>query len=94
MNKIITTPTTLTKIKKAFIIGGNIVIEPNSEYPNYELSLRTIKTLFGEQAFITSDYLMGNKCFVINNANFLVVDSESTGADIEFEIKVNDPLPL
>ena len=94
MDKIITTPTTLTKIKKALITGGNIIVEPYSQYPNYELSLSTIKTLFGGQAFITKDCFMGRECFIINNANFLVVNSESMGADVEIEIKVNDPLPL
>lgn len=93
MDKIIATPITLTKIKKAFITGGTIVIEPNSLYPNYEVSLATIKTLFGEQSFISKDCFMGRECLVINNANFLVVNSESMGADVELEIKVNDPLP-
>lgn len=94
MNKIITTPTTIIKIKKGFVTGGTIVVEPNVEYPNYEVSLKTIKTLFGEQASISRDFLMNRECLVINDANFLILNSESIGADVEFEVKVNDPLPL
>lgn len=94
MDKIITTPTTLTKIKKAFVTGGTIVVEPNKEVPNFEISLNTIKTLFGGQAFISKDFFMNRECLVINNANFLVVNSESIDADVELELKENDPLPL
>lgn len=92
MEKLITSPVVNTKIKKACITDGTIVVFPDEKFGDYELSLDTIKTLFGEQAFITKDCYLNRGCIVINNANFFIVNSESMGADVELELKVNDPL--
>lgn len=92
MEKIITSPVTNTKINKACITGGTIVVFPDVKFRDYELSLDTIKTLFGEQAFVTKDCYLNRECFVINNANFFITNSESMGADVVLELKVNDPL--
>ena len=92
MKNIVTSPVVNTKIKKACIINGTIVVFPDEEFEDYELSLDTIKTLFGEQTFVTKEYYCGRGCFVINSANFFIINSESMGADVELELKVNDPL--
>lgn len=94
MEKIITSPTVLTKINKACILNGNIVVFPNAEYKykNYELSIHTLRTLFGECVRIEFESYMNRPCIVISNANFFITNSESMGADVELELKVNDPL--
>lgn len=92
MEKLITSPTVLTKIKKACITGGTIVSFPNVKLRDFEISIDTLQTLFGECVRITQEYYMGNPCIVISNANFFITDSESMGADVVLELKDNDPL--
>lgn len=92
MEKIVTSPVVNTKIKKACITNGTIVVFTDEYFKDFELSLDTIKTLFGEQSFITKDCYLNRGCIVINNANFFITNSESLGADVELEVKVNDPL--
>ncbi len=93
MGKIITNPITNTKIKRAVITGGTIIVEPDRTFRDFEISLDTLKTLFGKQIVVSRDSFNGRECFRIDKANFAIVNSESLGADIELEIKVNDILP-
>ena len=86
MEKAITSPVVETIIKKACFSDGKIVIFPDRENVLKTPPISVVKMMFGEGATFTIDSMMGYPCWVIENANFFLLDSVSVNADIEMRL--------
>lgn len=89
-DKLYVSPTSKTTIKHACFHNGRLLVFPNEVYKDIELSIDTIKTLFGEQSFLTKEECFGRSCIAINNADFFVLNSISYSASVTFELEEQD----